>query len=724
MASEQILRLQTGRIASTDEGRLLDRLRSDIAPASGALLGLGALAVAVREDARGPVVLAATAWRDRHALDDAVASGGLATPFGPASDLVSFDEAAEFVLVVGAAQPIGTLEGAAIALVRATITAGDEPAVLELIRRQHEVLLADGLARALLVGRRERPDGVEIAAVGVWPDREATATFLATRPEGPGLDARFSSLASALRFEMFDALDPSGVLPPSRVPAILVLDRDREIVDGSPGIERMIGIPVETLVGRHLDQLVAPEELARLPGRWRRLLEMGRETTTVVTRRGDGVVPLTHRIVAGLPTPGLCSLLLTEPTTDRGEPPDALVRRALRDWHPPTRTRAAPRPRLVSVPSADALFAGYVAATLDRFGAPTVRRLQLHLRGLHPDAVVHRRTLAAERGETWYVYRDGGARPAPLAERWWNSADTPSIEIDDTGRIVAANEEAARLLGTEPGSLAGRALEAFAVDGTQEDLSLLLRIAFAMMTVDSRIRLERVDGATVDLAIHGEHDDGRLHLGLSPVAREAHATTWFAPLCLPPSDGGFIADVESLLERLAPREASELAAELEVRLRVRYPVATVRSLGRVTGFGEGTEVLLVNRDGEPDMRDEWWVEPDVARLRISGDRYVEANVEAAELHGLARDELLASSVGRFRISGDDRLVIRDILLRTGSVHTTTTLLRADGRRVPIEFRAVLVARDPLIIEMALRPATTGGGKLQNATSGVTAAETV
>ena len=64
---------------------------------------------------------------------------------------------------------------------------------------------------------------------------------------------------------------------------------------------------------------------------------------------------------------------------------------------------------------------------------------------------------------------------------------------------------------------------------------------------------------------------------------------------------------------------------------------------------------------------------------------------------------MAVRVGTYRISGDDRLLIRDILHRTGSIRTTTTLVRGNGDPIPIEFRAVLVARDPLVLEMALRP---------------------
>jgi hypothetical protein len=67
-------------------------------------------------------------------------------------------------------------------------------------------------------------------------------------------------------------------------------------------------------------------------------------------------------------------------------------------------TRA--RPRIIANPSSDAGFREQV----DRYLALGGRRpedMQTALRSAYPNAVVRRRSLAGERIEIWYVYRDG-----------------------------------------------------------------------------------------------------------------------------------------------------------------------------------------------------------------------------------------------------------------------------------------------------------------------------
>jgi hypothetical protein len=67
---------------------------------------------------------------------------------------------------------------------------------------------------------------------------------------------------------------------------------------------------------------------------------------------------------------------------------------------------AQARPRIIANPSTDAAFLEHI----DRYLASGGRRpedLQTALRSAYPQAVVRRRSLAGERIEIWYVYRDG-----------------------------------------------------------------------------------------------------------------------------------------------------------------------------------------------------------------------------------------------------------------------------------------------------------------------------
>jgi hypothetical protein len=63
-------------------------------------------------------------------------------------------------------------------------------------------------------------------------------------------------------------------------------------------------------------------------------------------------------------------------------------------------------PLLVVNPRSDEDFAQTVER-LAAAGATTPEALQTELRRTHPKALVRRRTLEAERVETWYVYREG-----------------------------------------------------------------------------------------------------------------------------------------------------------------------------------------------------------------------------------------------------------------------------------------------------------------------------
>ncbi len=597
----------------------------------------------------------------------------------------------------------------AIGLVRAVFQPGTEGQGLDMVRRQQHQLLATGDVGSLLIGRRVRGPTLEIVAVALWPDRDRMRTFLLERPEGPGLDPRFVDLATDLRFETFDVLDLAAPVVTYGEPAALVLDADRVVVDASPAIERRLGRPAELLLGRRLDDMVTDDERAGLPGRWAALLRNGTDDAVVAMRRPDDTVQrLRHRAIANVPAPGLQAVLVTSPDAPEDADVETAVRRALGGWRIPRfdqpvdgNTEAV---RLVTLPGSDRLFHRFVGLSLDALGVPSIRRLQLHLRGLYPRAVVHRRELAGENGQTWYVFRDGRVRRSRLPEGWWSSPGVASGTADADGRLVEADDASGALYGLPPAELRERNIRTLGVPGSQDDLALLLRIAFEERTVDSTIRLLGARGEPLDVAFHAERDGDLLRYNVAPVPADDVATDWFAPICLPSWDAAFIGRVEDLCARLAPRDATTFAEELGVRLRVVFPRAVVRPLGRLLGFGPHTEVLLVYRDGEqsPYADVPWWDGPDVARITLIGDQYVEANEAAAALHGVTRDQLLASRLGRYRMAGGDRAWLSAILQRTGMLHTTTTLRLRDGEPVEVEYRAVVSPADPRRVEVAMR----------------------
>ena len=66
---------------------------------------------------------------------------------------------------------------------------------------------------------------------------------------------------------------------------------------------------------------------------------------------------------------------------------------------------ASTRPRLICIPSSDTGFGALAHLRLAEVDDPPA--LEDLLRLVYPKARVHRRELAAEPDDTWYVYRDG-----------------------------------------------------------------------------------------------------------------------------------------------------------------------------------------------------------------------------------------------------------------------------------------------------------------------------
>ncbi len=677
-----ILRLLRGRLLAGDAVRVLRRLATD----DGATDGLLERATGFRDEGDRWAVLAASVWTDMHALDAHAfgATGG----FGPLPAGGGAGIPEHFELIGGSAAPAAVPAGAAIGLLTATVLRGREPEAIRMVEAQRARLLGDAVVR-MHVGRRMDGDAMELAAVAVWRDRNAMRAFLGSRPAAP-IDPEFVALTRDWRLETYDTFDADRDVPTGGSLAAIVVDGTGRLVDASEAVERVLGMPPELLIGRPLEDWVAPDERLEFRRRLSSVRAAGIYEGEVDFERPDGTrahVRLQAR--GGVPEAGLAAALVApaaEPLPTAGAFESA-VRGALAA----TAGRPSPvrRPRLVPIPSTDLLFGRFIERVAGTLGSPSPRRLTLHLRALYPRLAIHRRELAAERGETWYVFRDGRLAPR-LAHDWWLDPSLARALLDPEGTFHEANPAALELFeATEHDVVTLRSL---APPGVEDDLELLLSLTRTMATFDTVIGVRGLHGASRLLAIHGEVTTAGARAVAMPVATPP-GLLQIAPICLPAWDDMFIERVERIAEGLAGQNVPLAAERLESRLRERYPSAVVRVGAAGDGFGPETAILLVYRDGDrsPYAVDRWWERDDTARLVSVGERHVDANEPALALLEVTRAELLATSLADFEAPevADDARWLRDILLRTGQLHATTWLRRRDGSRIAVEIHAEL-----------------------------------
>ncbi len=163
-------------------------------------------------------------------------------------------------------------------------------------------------------------------------------------------------------------------------------------------------------------------------------------------------------------------------------------------------------------------------------------------------------------------------------------------------------------------------------------------------------------------------------------------------LCFPPHDVVFAAVSARLLAELSERSQPSLQAAL----RATYPDAVVRARESLAALGGG-EAWYAYRDGRysPFTESEpWWEADGAAALTIDAHgRYVDANEAALDLIGVDIETLRTLVSGDLTDPATRPTVpwIRALLEDVGMLHSTSVLLRRDGRRVPVEYRLVLGA---------------------------------
>lgn len=146
-------------------------------------------------------------------------------------------------------------------------------------------------------------------------------------------------------------------------------------------------------------------------------------------------------------------------------------------------------------------------------------------------------------------------------------------------------------------------------------------------------------------------------------------------------------------------EQTDRPASVESRIRRLYPLATVQP----RGLSNEPQLLYVYREGrfEPDDSDRWWLDPEVARVRISlgTGLIVDANQRGATALG-------SHAIGRSFLdfvhpaARDDARVLFESIAGTSETTTTVLVLRADGTPAPLDLHAVRI--DKRRVEVAYR----------------------
>jgi PAS domain-containing protein len=203
-------------------------------------------------------------------------------------------------------------EARTLGLIWARVIPHAEATAHSMIRATEARINAAGVT-SLHVGRRVVGNQEELLVVAGWRDRLALHAFAKGRsPSGP-IDPSFLALLSEWHFSTYDCLAPGAAGLPEPGAAVLLTDTAGAIVDASPAIEDLLGVPGELVLGRPLLSLRPHQESAADSPAWSAALS--RETETALRlEAGDGrVVTLRARSANECPRPGFRAMVLSRP---------------------------------------------------------------------------------------------------------------------------------------------------------------------------------------------------------------------------------------------------------------------------------------------------------------------------------------------------------------------------------------------------------------------------
>lgn len=159
-------------------------------------------------------------------------------------------------------------------------------------------------------------------------------------------------------------------------------------------------------------------------------------------------------------------------------------------------------------------------------------------------------------------------------------------------------------------------------------------------------------------------------------------------ITFPHDDVAFRAHVEAAQADIGHWDGERV----EEQVRLAYPHAAAHRANALASFNPEHETWYVYRDGRASpsrATDEWWLDPELpTTVILATGAYIDANAAAAELFGVAREEILRARAGDFTRHDPSPEVGRRLFAALDShgwLHSTALVSRPDGTERPIEF---------------------------------------
>ncbi len=319
-----ILRLFRATLRPGAEPEVLRRLRADTLPEIRAMSGLHAFTSGFRHEAGRTQHLALSTWSDLAAIEAHAGSLERSVVSTPSHDIFEDVSVDHYELVEPEDAEVVTLEGPVIGVVRAHVAPNSDASAIDAVRESREEVTAAGVL-ALHIGRRVHGYQTELAILAVWRDRQSLRRF-ASRRSGALIRPAFLDQLTDWAFETWDCISADRLGIPPAGPAVLVADDSGRYVDASPGVENLLGVPGELVLGRTVADLSGPELRDAFPASWASFLQQRRqEGRYTLTLPGGGCVDVRFRAAANVPEPGLHASVLDRPDEPEDPRPVAEV---------------------------------------------------------------------------------------------------------------------------------------------------------------------------------------------------------------------------------------------------------------------------------------------------------------------------------------------------------------------------------------------------------------
>ena len=313
-----ILRLFRATLRSGAEPEVLRRLRADTLPEIQGMSGLHAFTPGFRHEAGRTQHLALSTWTDLAAIEAHAGSLERSVVSTPSHDIFEGISVNHYELVEPEDSEVVTLEGPVIGVVRALVAPNADASAIEAVRDSRAEVTEAGVL-ALHIGRRVHGYQTELAILAVWRDRTSLRHF-ANRRSGALIQPAFLDQLTEWSFETWDCLSGDRLAIPPAGPAVLIADDSGRYVDASPGVENLLGVPGELVLGRTVADLSGPELRAAFAASWSTFLREGRQAGRYTLQLpGGGCTEVQFRAETNAPEPGLHASVLTRPD-DRADP--------------------------------------------------------------------------------------------------------------------------------------------------------------------------------------------------------------------------------------------------------------------------------------------------------------------------------------------------------------------------------------------------------------------